>query len=57
MLLVIEWGKFVLEQKLDDVIESVNCVSVMHSKYDFINYEKRIGFTTDAFININPRSH
>jgi len=36
-----EWEKFILKENLQDVIESVNWMSVMRSKYYFINYGRK----------------
>jgi hypothetical protein len=37
-----EWEKFILEENLQDVMESINQTSVMRSKYYFINYGRKV---------------
>jgi hypothetical protein len=36
-----EWDKFSIEQKLQDIMETVNWSSIMHSKDYFISYGKK----------------
>ena len=36
-----EWDRFIVEEKLQEIMETVNRTSVMRSKYYFINYGKK----------------
>jgi hypothetical protein len=49
-----EWEKLILEEKLQDVMESINCTSVMCSKYYIMSYGKKLDFTTNPLISKKP---
>jgi hypothetical protein len=57
LVVLAEWEKFIVEEKLQNIMETVNRSSVMRSKYYFINYGKKNKLThrpIDQFDSKHP---
>jgi hypothetical protein len=52
-----EWDKFIIEQSLQDIMETVNQTSVVRVKYYFINYGKKKGRIIVQWNNLIQRVH
>jgi hypothetical protein len=57
LVVLAEWDKFIVEEKLQNIMETVNRSSIMHSMYYFINYGKKNNLThrpIDQFDSKHP---